>query len=162
MSHSENIMQAVVFRVASELYAVSTHAAREVIPFEAPRRLPGAAEHVLGVLNIRGEIIPVADVMLALGLPPVANRRQIIVCDIDDGSMGIVVESVESITNISPGDITQPEALSHPALSGVVTSDAGLIVVMDVYQALRAEHHHSRVRLVQETDGTAQMREEAA
>lgn len=136
MPHSIDTSQAVVFRIAAELYAVSTSAAREVIPYAAPRRLPGAASHVLGVLNIRGDIIPISDVMLALGMQAVGDRRQIVVCEVNGSSVGIVVEAVESITRIDTQDIMRPETLSHPALTGVIKSGDELIVIMDVAEAL--------------------------
>jgi purine-binding chemotaxis protein CheW len=129
-------MQAVVFRIARERYALPTSTAREVIAYEQPRRLPGAEAWVEGVLNLRGEIVPICDLMVALGLGSVQQREQIVVCDTASGSVGIIVEEVSSVVALAAGSMSQPETLRHPALAGLVQLAGELVVLLDLDAAL--------------------------
>jgi len=93
-------MQIVTFRIGRERFALPTGSAREVILYEVPRRLPGSQKWVDGVINLRGEIIPVCDLLVALGIDGVTTREQIIVCDAPDGSLGLIVEEVTSVIRV--------------------------------------------------------------
>lgn len=139
MVGSATDIQIVIFRIGNERYALPTATAREVISYDTPRRLPGADRWVEGVINLRGEIIPICDLMLAMGMDPVVAREQVIVCDMDGGSVGLVVEEVSSVIGISREEITRPASLTHPALAGLVQRDNGLVVLLDLHAALSSD-----------------------
>lgn len=127
--------QLVVFRIGRERYALPTSSAREVVNYEKPRQLPGADNWVLGVLNVRGEIIPICDLTHALGLEPINSPERIIICDSAGGGLGIVVDEVLSVMSVSAEDVNETAAIKHPALVGVIQDDDGLIVMLNLSEA---------------------------
>lgn len=139
MNNAATDTQIVIFRVGSEQYALPTASAREVINYEPPRRLPGSEAWVLGVINLRGEIIPVCDLTSALGLPTSGTPGKTIICDSGSGSVGLVVDEVIAVTSITAEDVTRPQNLSHPALAGVINRDGTLIVLLDLDMAIAGE-----------------------
>lgn len=129
-------MQIVTFRIGAERFALPTGTAREVILYESPRRLPGSQQWVDGVINLRGEIIPVCDLLVALGIDGVTRREQIIICDAPQGSLGLIVDEVTSVERVTADDISHPAALDHPALAGLIELGDDLVVVLDLDAAL--------------------------
>ncbi|MBC7643866.1 MAG: purine-binding chemotaxis protein CheW [Thermoleophilia bacterium] len=136
MVAQDHDMQIVTFRIGRERFALPTGSAREVILYELPRRLPGSNKWVDGVINLRGEIIPVCDLLLALGIDGVTKREQIIVCDAPGGSLGLIVEEVTSVIRVTADEIKHPAALDHPALAGLVELGNDLVVLLDIDAAL--------------------------
>lgn len=136
MESHANDKQLVVFRIGREQYALPTTSAREVINYDQPRRLPGADAWVLGVINVRGEIIPICDLSAALGLAVTPAATKIIICDVESGSVGLMVDEVTSVMTISEDEITHPKTLNHPALAGVVNLETGLVVLLDLDEAI--------------------------
>lgn len=134
---SETDTQVVVFRIGRERYALPTTTAREVIAYEQPRRLPGAQSWVEGVLNLRGEIVPICDIMVTLGMDRVEVREQIVVCELATGTIGIVVEEVTTVIALRPDTLSRPATLQHPALAGLIKMDDELVVLLDLDAAIR-------------------------
>jgi purine-binding chemotaxis protein CheW len=132
-------IQIVIFRIGRERYALPTTVAREVIGYEPPRRLPGAEPWVEGVLNLRGEIVPVCDLMCALGMEPIRERLQIVVCELRQGSVGLLVEEVSSVLAIPADTFDRPSSLRHPALAGLAQLENSLVVLLDLEVALASD-----------------------
>jgi purine-binding chemotaxis protein CheW len=68
------------FRLAGEEYGIDILKVQELRGFEAPRRIAVAAESVLGVVNLRGDSVPIVDLRVHFGLDPVLGFRQIPSC----------------------------------------------------------------------------------
>ena len=64
----------LVFRLAGEQYALPVPDVAEVVPRASLTRLPGAPDGILGMLRLRGALLPVVDLRTRLGLPPVTSR----------------------------------------------------------------------------------------
>lgn len=136
MHNSQTESQIVIFRVSEDRYALPTETAREVITYVRPRRLPGSRAWVEGVINLRGEIIPVCDLSLALGLEVSEDRGQIVICDTATDSVGLIVDEVLAVTTIDLTEVSEPASMSHPAMSGVIELDGSLVMLLSLDAAV--------------------------
>lgn len=132
----------VVVRLGGERYGLSTATAREVL--RAPRliRVPRVAEHIRGVINLRGEIVAVTDLRPLLGLPggdlPAGGR--LVVVEAAGLITALLAEQVEGIRSI-PADAIEPctEGLAgfpREAVEGQVAGEEGLLILLDLEHIL--------------------------
>lgn len=82
-------MRAVGLPVGADLYALGLHAAAEVVPAPAIARLPHAPARLLGVSNVRGAVIPVADTGALLGLEPLGSAPFLLIARTQRGLLGL-------------------------------------------------------------------------
>ncbi len=103
------------FRLGNERYAVGVLRVREIIRPTALTATPGMPAHCLGVINLRGRIIPVTDLRRRFGLGEADTQEKacIIVTELNlaDGTllaMGLFVDAVEEVLQVSADEIQQP------------------------------------------------------
>jgi len=107
----------LTFNLASEEYCFKIRRVREIIGFMPITPLPRAPQGVLGVINLRGKVIPVVDLRSKFGLEyrQPDNRTCIIVLDVTrDGEqvpVGVVVDNVNEVVDVKPEDVEQTPAL---------------------------------------------------
>lgn len=98
------------FFLGSELYSVPLTRLREVARFTRLRRIPGAAAHVAGLVNLRGEIICALDTHAILGLARTGDPDDgfLIALRDFDFPVGLVVDSVADVFTIDPETVLAP------------------------------------------------------
>lgn len=131
--------QVVVFRLGQEQYGVPIRHVREVVAWVAPTPLPGAPAHVEGVVNLRGEILPVLDLARRFGMSggrPDANTARILVVETAVGAAGLVVDEVAEVLSLTLDQIQPVNLLAQggidPLVAGVVRLEGRLIVLVDL------------------------------
>ncbi len=136
-------IEVVEFLLAYENYAVESRYVREVTPLESLTPMPCAPAFVLGIVSVRGEIIPVIDIKKFFDLPEqgLTNLNQVIVLQSQDMIFGILADSILGVRHLSCAEI-QP---SLPTLTGIrekylrgVTPER--IVVLDAEKLLTDEN----------------------
>jgi purine-binding chemotaxis protein CheW len=112
------------FFVGRELYSVPLTRLREVARFTRLRRIPGAAAHVAGLVNLRGEIICALDTHAILGLQRQGDPDAgfLIALRDFDFPVGLVVDSVADVFTIDPETIQPPPEAWPDARAAVVTA----------------------------------------
>jgi purine-binding chemotaxis protein CheW len=97
----------LTFYLAGEEYGLEILKVREIIGMLPITRVPRTAHHILGVINLRGKVIPVIDLRLKFGLPSVEHTEETctIVVQAHGIVMGIVVDKVSEVLDISAADI---------------------------------------------------------
>jgi purine-binding chemotaxis protein CheW len=101
-------------KLDKEAYGIAVLKVREIIRMQSITPVPHMPAHVRGVINLRGRMIPVVDLRVKFGLnAEFADRTCIIVVQVRMASenlvpMGLIVDSVEEVTNLSSGDIEPP------------------------------------------------------
>ncbi len=120
-------MRHVLFRVASERYALPLAAVREVVVPQPPfARVPRASEAVRGVMNLRGRVVAVVDLARLLGLPAqplAAGAGQVLILDQGKRALGLLIGGVLGVEPI-PAPVDAPRAIVRgvaPAAGGAVT-----------------------------------------
>lgn len=137
----------VVFRVGQEEYAVSIAAVKEVGPWTQPTPVPDAPAVVEGVMNLRGEIIPVIDLgrlFRTTRLKAPADSKTLVM-EVDGHQAGFVVDDVTEVQTVTPGDIKPPSpVLRMPGavsggsvVSGIIKLGQNrLVVLVDAHRIL--------------------------
>jgi purine-binding chemotaxis protein CheW len=104
----------LTFSIGRESFGIDVLKIREIIRLVDITAVPQAPDHVRGVINLRGKIIPVVDLRLRFGLPKAdtTERTCIVVVQINQPSgmqspMGVIVDGVEEVLNIAQTDIEQ-------------------------------------------------------
>ena len=98
----------VTFRLGGEICAVPASQLREVLEPVTVTRVPGAAEFVAGLINVRGTVVPLSDLRVPLGMPREAAGEQarIMVMDIPLSDrtcvVGILADAVHDVTRLDP------------------------------------------------------------
>lgn len=137
----------LTFRLADEVYGVRVLGVQEIIRLPAITRVPQLPAHVRGVFNLRGRVIPVIDLRQRFVLP-VANdqgRTCVVVVQVESANrgllhMGLVVDAVEDVRQIAPGDIAAtPDfgcAVNTAFLLGMAKTEGGVIALLDLDRVL--------------------------
>lgn len=117
--------QFVIFRLATELYGVSIHAVSTIIRLPQITRVPHTPSEVLGVMNLRGQIVPIIDLRLRFGLSIGEETAEVRIVVVENAGrqVGMLVDSVAK-TQRTPA--TQIEPISELGLPVDVTFFDGM------------------------------------
>jgi purine-binding chemotaxis protein CheW len=109
----------LTFHLANEDYALEIKFVTEIIGVQKITEVPDMPDFVKGVINLRGKVIPVVDVRIRFRLEPIpyGDRTCIIVVDIDDTSIGLIVDEVSEVLNIPENQVDPPPQTSKGAKS---------------------------------------------
>ena len=133
------------FRLGSEDYGIDILRVQEIRGYEAPTRMAGAPEFVLGVLNLRGVIVPIVDLRLRFGIEPRLDALTVsVILNVNGRTVGIVVDSVSDVMELAPAQIKPAPAfggsLDTGHIVGIATVKQGdgqrLIILLDITQLM--------------------------
>jgi purine-binding chemotaxis protein CheW len=95
-------LELLPFRLGREQYAIETRHAREVVRLTAFTKIPSTEDFLLGVTNLRGQIIPVFDLMRFFGFASqgLQDRSRVIVVGTEDVDFGIIADTVQAVTRL--------------------------------------------------------------
>ena len=137
-----NSEQYLTFQLAGQTYGVEILRVQEIKGWEKPTRLPHSPEHVQGVINLRGAVVPILDLRRRFGLGETQYGRTTVVIVVkvgtDHGELtaGIVVDAVCEVCNISAGDLRAPPAMSGSIdtdfVRGLAMVDDNMLILLDV------------------------------
>lgn len=131
--------QLVVFTLGSDDYGVPIAMVQEIIRHTPPRPIPGSTTHVLGVINLRGRIIPVVDLRARFGVvadPP--SDAKIVILEIGDLTVGIVVDEVREVLTVEADRCEAPPEGAGQAdyIDAVARLEGRLLVILDMARLL--------------------------
>ncbi len=100
------------FKIANEDYAIEIKYIIEIIGIQKVTKVPNISNYIKGIINLRGNIIPVVDIRKRFGLDeiPYNDRTCIIVVSLSNTSIGLIVDEVQEVVNISEDFIAPPPA----------------------------------------------------
>jgi purine-binding chemotaxis protein CheW len=138
--------QLLTFELASETYGIEILRVREVRGWSGAIRIPGALPHVLGVLNLRGSIVPIVDLRLRFGLERASCTALsvIIVVSVQlkggQSAVGVLVDSVSDVVSVNDSEVQPVPTLATPDtigyLRGLVTGGPCMVNWLDVDRLL--------------------------
>lgn len=139
VDNRKTALEVVEFRLAQERYALESSFVREVYPFKDLTPLPCTPPFVLGIVNVRGRILPVYDLKKFFGLPDqgLTDLHRIILVQGNDMELGVLADVIVGVRSI-PTDSLQP---SLPTLTDIRADylkgvSADRLVVLDVARIL--------------------------
>jgi purine-binding chemotaxis protein CheW len=104
----------LTFDVGREVYGIEIRCVREIVGIQEISSIPECSNYVKGIINLRGNIIPVMDMRLRLKKKPIDynDRTCIIVIEISDVMYGLIVDSVAEVITIDEANISAPPQLN--------------------------------------------------
>ncbi len=122
-------MRHVVFRVATERFALPLGAVREVVLPQPPfARVPRSSEAVCGVMNLRGRVVAVVDLAALMGLAPQrleGGAGQVLILEHGKRALGFLIAGVLGVEPLAP-----PEDAAPGVVRGVAAARAGAVTVL--------------------------------
>lgn len=141
----EDLRQFIGFTVGKEEYGMELLRVREVIRLREVTRLPRAPSFVKGIINLRGEVIPIIDLRCRFGLSmrdDTAETR-VIVVEVEGRPVGMTVDSASQVVRIPKDQIDPPppvlDGSSREFITGVGKLDGRLVVLLDADEVLNSQ-----------------------
>jgi purine-binding chemotaxis protein CheW len=134
--------QFLTFQLGDELYGVDILRVQEIKGYTAVTKIPNTAPHIKGVLNLRGTIVPIIELRTKFGMPTIDYTMftVIVVVVVRDRIMGLVVDSVSDVLNISKNDIQPPPEFGAKVdvsvLTGIGKSGDKLVALLNIDRLL--------------------------
>ncbi len=140
-------LQLVLFKVADQTYGVEIQQVQRLLPIPPITRIPGAPEFVEGVIEVRGDVVPVVNMKARLGLDDTSYPQdgRVIIVEAHGSQLGLMVDAVTEVFRIAADAIETPEQASlkvdDPMLKGIGKDGERLIVLVEAEHILSAEAH---------------------
>jgi purine-binding chemotaxis protein CheW len=132
---SEATERYLTFRTDNLIFGVSTNYIIEIITNHVITAMPMMPNYVKGIINLRGQIVPIIDIRLRLGKPAIeyTNTTCVIVLNVDSVFIGIIVDAVEQVLDIDYSQISSIPANNREELvSGMISMpDNKVVLLMD-------------------------------
>ncbi len=142
---SLDILQLVSFKLDEIEYGIDILSVHEILRIPEITRLPNTPEYIKGVINLRGNVIPVVDIRLRFGMQQVTltELSRIIVVEIGEKLVGLLVDNVHQVIRLSHSRIDEPhdliEGISTEFISGIGRLQDRLIVILRLDNILFSE-----------------------
>ncbi len=101
-------MKYTVFEVAGGSFGIGIEGVVEILKYREIERIPQLPDFISGVINVRGDVIPVIDLRERFGITEEADRRRIITVRLGGGTAGLIVDEVTGIREIPDEKISSP------------------------------------------------------
>jgi purine-binding chemotaxis protein CheW len=143
------MIQLVTFKLEEETYGVNVMQVQEVLRVTEIAPVPGAPYFVLGIINLRGNVVTVIDTRSRFGLSAtdLTDNSRIVIIEGEGQVVGILVDSVAEVVELRESQIdTAPNVGNEETaryIQGVYTSGDGLLIVVDINKLLTDEEWSS-------------------
>jgi len=137
--------QCVTFRLDFEIYGINVMSVQEVLRITDIAPVPGAPNYVIGIINLRGNVVTVIDTRMRFGLPTkeMDDSTRIVIIEAENQTVGIVVDSVSEVVDIYANEIeTAPNVGNDETaryIEGVVSRNEELLILVDLNKLLNDE-----------------------
>jgi purine-binding chemotaxis protein CheW len=140
----------VIFRLGDEEYGLSIDNVQSIVRYEESTPVPRSPEAIQGVVNLRGQVIPVLDLSMQLRNSSIEQSAlsRIIVAEGEGGVIGLAVDAANEVASIPTASIQPPpEAIltaeTAQAFEGVAERESGLVILIDLDSAVpKTEYAH--------------------
>ena len=140
------MQQHLTFTLGGEMFAMGILDIREIIEYPSLTEVPMMPGYLRGVINLRGAVVPVVDMLVRFGRPamPVTKRTCIVIVEIgaeaERHTVGLVVDTVSEVIDIADEDIEPPPAfgarIHAEFIRGMGKVHGKLVILLDVNHVL--------------------------
>lgn len=141
--------QYLTFKMDKDAYAIEILRVREVLDYEEPTRMPRSPEFFGGIVNLRGEMLPVVDMRVILGVPaePISKDSCIIITEVtlenEPMTVGLLADSVQQVITIPDADIELPPKIGvnedAAFVDGIGKVDERFVMILNMDEILSIE-----------------------
>jgi len=138
-------MKVIVFQIGNEEYAVPVDQVGSIERLQSITRVPGTANFVKGIINLRGVVIPVIDLRLRFGMEEASytESTRIIIIHLDQVEVGLIVDVANDVIDLQEEMIElAPEVVGTvnvDYISGVAKLEKRLLILLDLPKVLSTE-----------------------
>lgn len=142
---SDQVLQWVTFQLEDETYGINVMQVREVLRYSEIAPVPGAPDYVLGIINLRGNVVTVIDTRSRFGLMPgeISDNTRIVIIEAEKQVIGILVDSVAEVVYLRSSEIDSTPSVgteeSAKFIQGVSNRDGELLILVDLNKLLSDE-----------------------
>ncbi|MDH5424940.1 MAG: chemotaxis protein CheW [Gammaproteobacteria bacterium] len=140
--NSAEPLQCVTFHLEGEIYGINVMLVQEVLRVTEIAPVPGAPDFVLGIINLRGNVVTVIDTRKRFALPAkeMDDSTRIVIIESDLQTVGIVVDGVSEVVNVSRNEIESAPSVGNDQtaryIEGVVSRGDELLILVDLNKLL--------------------------
>ena len=144
----ETQFQLVTFHLGEELYGVDIMDVKEIVRLQNVRVIPNAPYYVEGIINLRGEIIPIIDLHKRFKIQTINRPEDIeieggfIILNIDGNKIGIIIDKVERVMTVKGEDVKDPpqmlSGIGSEYIEGVVREKNGYLIMLNIRKLFNA------------------------
>ena len=136
----------VTFRIGEEVYGIPVNQTKEVLRVTEIAPVPGAPAYVLGIINLRGNVVTVVDMRTRLGMPyqEPTDLTRIIILEASDQVAGILVDSIREVVQLDKSAVEPAPNTGSDAddiINGVAHHNDQLLIMLDAYRMLGVDHN---------------------
>ncbi|UAA38145.1 chemotaxis protein CheW [Paraneptunicella aestuarii] len=139
---NDEVLQWVTYRLGDETYGINVMQVQEVLRYTEIAPVPGAPDYVLGIINLRGNVVTVIDTRSRFGLPSAetTDNTRIVIIESDEQVVGILVDSVAEVVYLKTSEIDSAPNVgteeSAKFIQGVSNRDGELLILVDLNKLL--------------------------
>jgi len=139
------VLRWVTFRLGDETYGINVMQVQEVLRMTEIAPVPGAPDYVLGIINLRGNVVTVLDTRTRFGLSPKEpdDATRIVSIETDGHILGILVDSVAEVVNLRNSEIEAAPNVGSSEnsryIQGVHSRNGDILILVDVNRLLTSE-----------------------
>ena len=144
-ANGDEVLQWVTYKLGEETYGINVMQVQEVLRHTEIAPVPGAPDYVLGIINLRGNVVTVIDTRSRFGLPPtdISDNTRIVIIESDEQVVGILVDSVAEVVYLRASEIDSAPNVgteeSAKFIQGVSNRDGQLLILVDLNKLLNDE-----------------------
>ncbi len=141
-SSDDPVLQWVTFKLAGETYGVNVMQVQEVLRYTEIAPVPGAPSYVIGIINLRGNVVTVIDTRERFALSPgeITDNTRIVIIEADSHVVGILVDSVAEVVYLRQSEIeTAPNVGNEESakfIQGVCHKNDELLILIELDKLL--------------------------
>lgn len=138
-------MQVVCFKIGEEEYGLEILKVQEILKLPKVTKLPKSADYILGVIDLRGQVIPIINLSTKFGIKDhsQSDNLRAVVVEINNKKVGLAIDSVSHVVRIDSKDIEPPppivRGISGKYITGIAKIESGFIVILDIDQIFSHE-----------------------
>jgi purine-binding chemotaxis protein CheW len=150
---NDEVLQWVTFQLEEETYGINVMQVREVLRYSEIAPVPGAPDYVLGIINLRGNVVTVIDTRSRFGLMQgdISDNTRIIVIESERQVIGILVDSVAEVVYLRSSEIDTTPSVgtdeSAKFIQGVSNRDGKLLILVDLNKLLSDDEWNEMAHL---------------
>ncbi|MBQ7752569.1 MAG: chemotaxis protein CheW [Treponema sp.] len=150
MAELESQFQLVTFHLGEELYGVNIMDVKEIVKLQNVRYIPNAPYYVEGIINLRGEIIPIIDLHKRFKIQSSVSETEedsidggFIILKIEGSQIGIIIDKVERVVSVKAEDVKEPpqmlSGIGSEYIEGVIREEHGYLIMLNIRKLFNAK-----------------------
>ena len=142
---NDEVLQWVTFKLESETYGVNVMQVQEILRYTEIAPVPGAPSYVLGIINLRGNVVTVIDTRARFGLmsAEATDNSRVLIIEAEEQVIGILADSVAEVVYLRSSEIDSAPNIgteeSAKFFQGVSNRDGELLILVDLNKLLNDE-----------------------